>query len=570
MIKLRTYQREAIDSIYEWFEESTGNPLIVVPTGGGKSVIIAKFIEEVLTEWPGERIMVATHVKELVDQNHQALLRAWPDAPAGIYSAGIGRRDTRDGVIFAGVQSAFRKPASFGHIDLLLVDEAHRIPKRSDGMYRKLIEGLQRTNPKLRIIGFTATPFRTESGRLDVGDQRMFHGVSYECDVASMIDAGWLSDLTNRGTSSEIDTRDVRTRAGEFVPGDLEMAAMKDDLVQRSVDELVERAADRVSWIVFCCGVIHANAVADGLRERGITCHTVFGETTNRERDERIAEFRAGKVRAIVNVGVLTTGFDVPHVDLIALLRPTQSPGLYVQMVGRGLRTAEHKTDCLVLDFGGNVMRHGPIDDVKTAGDGDEDNPPNAKQCPKCKLIVPLDTEVCPGKGCDHKWEKQLVEPRGIDMKMKVDASSSILKSQQKVIERWAVQSISYHEHTKRGAPPDHPKTLRVYYNCGYKRTVSEWVCFEHPPGSFPRRKAMQWWLHRGGNEPVPDTVDLARLRIELGEIRNTLEVVVDTRDEWPEIKGHTLEDPEDHARRNEHLCDASSTASPDYIDIPF
>jgi len=564
-MQLRDYQREAVDSIYEWFEESSGNPLVVVPTGGGKSVIIAKFIEEVLQQWPGERFMVATHVKELVDQNYRALKRCWPAAPAGIYSAGLKRRDTRAAVTFAGVQSAYRKPEQFGHIDLLLVDEAHLIPPRGFGMYRQLIAGLQKTNPNVRIVGFTATPFRTDTGRLEKGDDRMFHGISYDCDVASMIADGWLSNVTNLGVRAEIDTSSVHLRGGEFIAGELEDAAMRDDLVRRGVEEMIARAGDRQKWLVFCCGINHANDVAGELEARGIACHTVFGDTPNDVRDARIADFRTGKVRAMVNVNVLTTGFDVPDVDLIALMRPTQSPGLYVQMVGRGLRIAPEKQDCLVLDFGGNVCRHGPIDKVEvreSSGDGDSEAP--MKKCEQCMTIVYAAVTICPTCGFEFP-----VSRGKANHDERPDEQSAILSGQRKPIERWAVQNVSYHEHTKRDAPPGHPKTLRVYYDCGYRRSVSEWICFEHPVGSFPQRKAARWWLERGGDEPVPETVDLARVRIECGEIRDTVEVIVDVREKYPELKGTKLEDPEDHARRNEHLYKPAAEPA-DYDDIPF
>jgi len=565
-MELRDYQRDAVDSIYEWFGESSGNPLIVVPTGGGKSVIIGEFIRELLEEWPGERVMVATHVKELVEQNYNTFVDCWGGivcCPAGIYSAGLKRRDTRSRVLFAGVQSVYRRAAQFGHVDLLLVDEAHLIPPKGFGMYRQLIDGLRSVNPNLKLIGFTATPFRTDTGSLDKGDDRMFHGVAYECSIPAMIEDGWLSPVTNQGVAAEIDTSNVHIRGGEFIPGELEDAATEGDLVQRSVEELIRRAGDRKKWLVFCCGVEHANQVAEELERQGVTNHTVFGETHSRQRDKRVDDFRAGRVRAMVNCNVLTTGFDVPDVDLIALMRPTQSPGLYVQMVGRGLRIAEDKEDCVVLDFGGNVCRHGPIDAVEVKEHSGSDGEPPMKKCPQCMSISFAAVTICPT--CGFVFPVRRGEANHDE---RPDEHSEILSGQRKPIERWAVTAELFREHTKHNAPADHPKTLRVYYDCGYKREVSEWVCFEHAAGSFPRRKAERWWRERGGNMPAPETVDLARVRIELGETKRALEIIVDTRGEFPEIKGTKLEHDEDHARRNEDRAEPAPT--PDYDDIPF
>jgi len=572
VIELRDYQRAAIDGIYSWFENQKGNPLVVVPTGGGKSVIIAEFIREVLTQWPGERFMVVTHVKELIDQNHRTLLRCWPDAPAGIYSAGLKRRDARAKVVFAGVQSVYRRAEELGWFDLVLVDEAHLIPARGFGMYRTLLAELRQINPNVKLVGFTATPFRTDTGRLDKGDDRMFHGVAYDTPLAKMIEDGWLSQITNQGVKAEIDTSRVHTQMGEFVQSELEEAATGDGLVAAAVDELIARAGDRKGWLVFCCGLDHASMVCHELEERGIGCATVFGETPADERDRIIKAYRAGEIRAIANVGVLTTGFDAPHTDVIALMRPTQSPGLYVQMVGRGMRRAEGKDNCLILDFGGNVMRHGPIDDVRVreAKGGDGTGEPPMKKCAQCLLLVPTAMTICPA--CGYTFPIKRGEP---NHDARADTNSALLSGMKKPIEHWTVDRVVYDEHHKRGAAADHPTTLGVTYFCGWHRTVREWVCFNHPKGSFAQLKAAAWWRHRGGRDPVPETVDLARVRIELGEIKRPMTVIVDTRGEWPEIKGVRLDEEAEEERaaiqaESEAQVQAPRVPIEDYGDIPF
>jgi DNA repair protein RadD len=534
-MKLRDYQRAAIDGVYKFFEEAEGNPLVVVPTGGGKSVIAARFIQEVCETWSEERILVVTHVKELIAQNHAALLRCWPDAPAGIYSAGLNRRDTSARIMFCGVQSIYSRVAQLGHFDIVIVDEAHLIPAKGFGMYRTMLEGLRAMNPKVRMVGLTATPYRTDSGNLDEGDDRLFHGVAYSCDIPQMIDDGYLSPITNRGVRAEIDTRAVRTRAGEYRRDELEEVATAGDLVRRSVDELLERSGGRKSWLIFACGVKHAEMIADELTERGVINACVFGHTSHDDRDRYIAAFKAGDITAMINVGVLTTGFDAPQTDLIALMRPTQSAGLYVQMVGRGLRIAPGKEDCLILDFGTNVQRHGPINEVNPKQPGTGGEPP-MKKCPGCMAIVYTATTVCPS--CGHVWETKSRTP-GHDLN---PDEISTLVSRGKSYERWPVREIEYTPHDK----PGKPMSMRVTYHCGkiIQKRISEWVCFSH--GGYAGEKAAKWWLERGGNLPVPaNTRDaLVRINLEGEPIQMPIALKVDISGgtgRWPQIKGVTM-----------------------------
>ena len=530
-VTLRPYQQAAIDAIYSWFDDHGGNPLIVAPTGSGKSVILTAFIHSVLAQWPSERILVLTHVRELIAQNHAAMLRMWPDAPAGICSAGIGRREWDAPILFAGIQTVHSKAAQVGWADLVIVDEAHLIPTKGFGMYRRFLSDLQSMNSKLKVIGLTATPFRTDSGRLDRGPDRMFHGIAYDCDLVQLIADGYLSEITSRGSAASIDTSGVHKKLGEFVAKELEQAAMRDGLVSRAVAEILARAEGRNSLLLFCTGIEHSEAVRDELRRNGIDCECVFGETPKEERDDILARFKAGKLRAISNFGVLTTGFDAPNIDLIALLRPTCSPGLYVQMVGRGMRIATSKKDCLVLDFGGNVLRHGPINCVQPVDEGDEDAEPKEpplRECPQCHLFVLISLRACPECGFDFAVLDDEKPPH----EEKPDESVDIVR-RGNAFETWPVQRVVYREHNKPGKPP----SLRVDYECGWHRTVSEWVCFEHE--GYAQLKARRWWKEHGGRDPVPETVDMARVRIDLGgELRPVISVTVDNRGDYPKLLG--------------------------------
>ena len=376
-MELRNYQRAAIDGLYRFWDDGGGNALLDVPTGAGKSFIAAAFFQEAIENWGDTRILSVTHVKELIKQNYEELLTIWPWAPCGIYSAGIGQRDTWSQIIFCGIASVYRRAHEFGEIDLLIVDEAHLIPNNSSTMYRQFIQQLQAANPAIKIVGLTATPFRLDSGRLDSGEEALFDGVAYSVSVRALIDDGYLAPLVSKGMDTVIDLTDVKKRGGEYVTGDLQRACDKTAITEAAITEIEAYGQDRKGWLIFCTGVEHAQHVAQSIEYRGYSAKTITAYTPKAERDEIVADYKAGKIRALASVGVLTTGFNAKHVDLIAFLRPTLSTGLYIQMSGRGMRTFPGKTNCLVLDFAGNVRRHGPVDDpeIKEPGKGDGEAP---------------------------------------------------------------------------------------------------------------------------------------------------------------------------------------------------
>lgn len=333
MMQLRPYQQGAVDAIFDYWDQGGGNPLVDLATGTGKSVVISTLARRAIEQWPEARILALVHVKELVEQNAKALLRAWPAAPLGINSAGLGRRDKRSQILYASIQSVAREDAfSLGERHIIIVDEAHLIPTKGNGQYRTLINRLREAVPKARICGFTATPYRLDSGRLDGGDDRLFDQTVYSYDIGQGVDDGYLSPLISRATGAVIDVSQVKRAGGEFVAGALEAAADREALTAAACDEIIVKGADRRAWLVFCAGVAHAEHVRDAMRARGIHAETVTGDTPKAERDRLINAFREGRLRCLTNANVLTTGFDAPRCDLIAMLRPTLSTSLYVQM----------------------------------------------------------------------------------------------------------------------------------------------------------------------------------------------------------------------------------------------
>ena len=523
MLTLRPYQQAAITSIYGYFQNKKGNPLVVIPTAGGKSLVMAAFIEGVLKAWPDQRILIVTHVRELIAQNHAEMIGLWPEAPAGIYSAGLGKREAQARILFAGIQSIHRRAQEIGHTDLVLIDEAHLIPGNSSTMYRRFLDGLARINPALKVIGLTATPFRLDSGMLHEGKNALFTDIAYEAPVRDLIDAGYLSLLVSKQPATRLDVSKVGTRAGDFIQRDLAAAVDQEAITRAAVTEIIAHGRDRKSWLAFCSGVEHARHVAEEFARQGIICSTIFGDTPKDERDAMIAAFKRGEIRALASMGVLTTGFNAPAVDLIALLRPTKSAGLYVQMVGRGTRLAPGKENCLVLDFAGNVRRHGPIDLVrpKRPGEGGGGEAPT-KVCPECDSIIALSAKECPD--CGHVFPAREV---------KIAPTAATLPVLSPKAQWLPVQGVSYSRHDKLGGLP----SLKVTYSCGLK-SYSEWVCIEHQ--GYARQKAADWWRKRAPGCPVPLTVDQAIA--EAARLARPSAISVRPSGRYVEISGHRFD----------------------------
>jgi DNA repair protein RadD len=483
VINLRPYQKEAIDSTFRYFADNDGNPLIVLPTGTGKSVVIAEFCRQTLKDWPDTKILVVTHVRELIKQNHDELKTLWPEAPAGINSAGLKKRDYDPSIVFCGIQSVHKKASNFVKVDLVLIDEVHLVPRKTNTMYQRFLSNLKIMNPHMRVIGLTATPYRLDSGLLHTGKEALFDAVSYEAELKDMVDHGYLTRLMSKQPKTRLDVSSVSIRGGEFVAGELERAVDRTDVNESVVREIVVLGAERKSWLIFCAGVKHATHIAEIVRRYGVSCETIFGDTPSAERDRIVRDFKAGKIRALASMGVLTTGFNAPIVDLLAILRPTESTGLYIQIMGRGMRNSPGKEDCLVLDFAGNIARHGPVDRVnpKKPRQSDGEGVAPTKTCPKCQSIVFAGTSECPD--CGYKWPPT---PIAIDQ----TATTLPVMSMNAPSEWFKVNSVSYRLHKKAGSPD----SMRVEYRCGIA-LHSEWVCFDHK--GYPHDKALRWWQRR-------------------------------------------------------------------------
>lgn len=497
---LRNYQSEAVDATFAYLRHNPGNPVISLPTGSGKSVVIAEIARRTVEQY-GRRLLILQHRKELVEQNAEKVSKLLGGRPIGLHSAGLRRFSTEQDVILCGIQSVYQKANLFGARHLVLVDEVHLVPNEGDGMFRTFFDDLRTINPDMRVIGLTATPYRTGEGTI-CGKGALFQDVCYEAQIRKLIDDGYLCPLINDPSKkAEPDTSKLRIRGGEFILSDMQGLFSEANITHDAVRELVAMATGRHSVIVFCAGVSHANAVANLLRSlTGDRAEVICGETLALERGCFISDFREQKIRFLVNVDVLTTGFDAPCVDCVAILRATNSPGLYYQIVGRGLRMHDSKKDCLILDFGGNLRRHGPIDAIdfgnRAARKASEKTEGPKKECPGCLEEIPASKMLCE---CGFAFPKS--EP-------KLDGNADNISQVISEPITFSVESIYYALHRKEGKPD----SMRVDYTCNrdegnISESLSEWVCLEHE--GFARRKAVEWWKQRS-LMPVPNTAEEA------------------------------------------------------------
>jgi DNA repair protein RadD len=560
-MKLRYYQEEAVQALFDYFDDPKrayspvkSNPLVCLPTGTGKSLVIAEFIKRAMYRHPETRVIMSTHVKELIKQNAIKMREAWPLAPLGIYSSGLKSKDTMQPIIFGGVQSMVKKFPLFGQRHLVIIDEAHLVGTNADTSYLTFLNELMigpsgtdanshNVNPYLKVIGLTATRYRMGLGCLTNG--HIFTDVVYDlCNIEGfnrLIAEGFLCPLIPKKTNTTLDVSNVSLSKGEFDQNKLQAAVDKQEVTYAALQELVAYGQDRQSWLIFASGVEHANHICEML-------NTIFGIPTvivhsgtkeyprsDEENDKALAEWKSGKARAIVNMNTLTTGVDHPPCDLIGMLRPTMSTGLWVQMLGRGTRPYEGKANCLVLDFAGNTRRLGPINDPvipKKRGEGPPGDAP-VKICGQCSMYNHVSARICVFCGTEFPLQEKLDR----------EASElALIRSDLPQIENFAVARCVMVPHTSKASGN---KSIKVAYFCGL-RTFYEYISVESNVRFF-RHRSRDWFRQRyhystpnlTWNEDCPATnAEVLELQLK-GELRTPKSIRVHINKETPEIQGY-------------------------------
>lgn len=358
MYKLRPYQQDCVKAIIHYFRKHSSPAVVALSTGAGKSLIIAE-----LARVAKGRVLVLAHVKELVEQNHSKYESY--DLKASIFSAGLGRKETQRQVVFASVQSIVNSLDKFSDdFSLLVIDECHRVPEDENSSYQKVITHLKKINPKIKILGLTATPYRLgigwiyqyhTRGQIRTEQTRFFRDCIFDLPIRFLLDENYLSEpiVLDMAVIGYDFSKISPSATGHYQETELQQVINNAQRVTPVIiKQVVETAKDRVGVMIFASTVAHAQEIMGYLVEQNAAL--IIGDTPLEQRDRIINDFKARKIKFLVNVSVLTTGFDAPHVDLIAILRPTASISLYQQIVGRGLRRCAGKKDCLVMEFAGN------------------------------------------------------------------------------------------------------------------------------------------------------------------------------------------------------------------------
>ena len=485
-IQARDYQVEAVQAVPDYYAAgNTGNPLIIAATGAGKSLMVGMLIQYIMS-FPGQRVVMACHVKELIEQNYLKLLAFWPSAPVGIYSAGIGKKQPWQDIVCGGIQSMYKKTAALGHRDILIIDECHLLSPESNGMYMKFIADLKAINPYLKVIGFTATPWRLKGGSLLNQKDAIFTDIIYEIGIGALVKRGFLSPLISKSSLIQANMSGVKMTAGEFNLKQAEIAVDKDELTQAALNEIAVLAKDRKKFLVFTSGVKHAQHVVDALRARGKKANLITCETDKKEREKLLHDFKNNQDEEyLVNNAVLTTGVDLPNIDCIILLRATMSSVLYIQMLGRGMRLFLGKLNCLVLDYAGNIERFGAVDLIQMPTDKGKGKSEKAgicpqKICPNCREPVLIMVKRC--ASCDYEF------PEGEKPIHDKSATNLAIMAAEIIPERFEVNTTKY----SSGVDKNGNIYVRISYYDGWGLIASEFVHF-----AYRKAQLVNWFNER-------------------------------------------------------------------------
>ena len=494
---LREYQQSAVDSVLAWFKYKATPAIVNMPTGSGKSHVIAALV----SAFADKRVLVLAHRKELLQQTSNKIA-----VPHGIYGASLGEKNLQP-ITVAQIQSIYS--TDIEPLDVIIVDECHMLPNSKDlGQYWQLIN----KHPQAFLVGLSATPYRLKGGCLDWGTE------VYRVGYQPLLDAGYLAPLSNKLCDMP-DLSGVEIRAGEYVESQLASVMEDPALIEAACKAIIAYSERRHSCLIFCVSVAHANLITHVLNNTGVPAHLITGETNQGEREDIIEQFKAefGEVRYIVNVNVLSVGFDAPNVDMIVCLRPTKSKALWEQMIGRGVRIAEGKTNCLLIDMAGNLEEHGPLGSpFKEKPKGE--TKPNGKICPECEEYVKTGCRECPDCGY------QFPEPERPKVAHEYVANDSSRTVYNEVI-TYDVWWVKYKHHlSKKGN-----NTLMVSYGCdhGKYQNVAQWIMMD---------RLQKFYRERGNEIGNPAEYSWDDLLFHAEQLKQPVKITVDHSKDFPRI----------------------------------
>lgn len=571
----RWYQSEAVDATFDYFAANGGwnyetnfpnrcNPIVALPTGTGKSIVIGRTAQRAIMQFPGTRLIMATHVKELIEQNAAKLQAMWPTAPLGVFSAGFQSRQFMQPIIYGGIKSMVGKldengRSILGHRDILLIDEAHLVSPNVDTLYIQFILELLAINPWLKVIGYTATNYRLGLGHLTNG--QIFSHTCYDMTDMDgfnrLLDDGFICPIYPQRTDFELEYANVGMSNGEYNQGQMQAAVDTYEQTFPCVKDFVENGQQRRSWLAFAAGIEHAEHIGDMLERRfGVPTGIVHSKMKEHLRDAIIRDYKRGVFRCIVNKDILTTGFDFPPIDYVGVFRPTMSTGLWVQMLGRATRPWSPgyfdigggeliyipylKQNAIVRDYAGNTRRLGPINDPvipKPKGQGAPGDAP-VRICPTCGTYVHASKRQCPVCGTEFDFSPELTNTA---------SKEELIRSNLPQIEWYNVHQAVYTKHVARAAKvkwPDVPEEnlpfqIKVAYFCEGLRTFFEYKTVEYDINGehhHARKIGRDWFRQRYPGEP-PDTN--AEVLSVCSQLRKPSRIRVHINKKYPEVMSY-------------------------------
>jgi DNA repair protein RadD len=525
IIILRPYQEAAIEAVVAALQQER-YVLLQAATGAGKTLVFCELIKRFLRDYPMMRIGVLAHRRELIIQAADKLRRVWPHAPIGITCAGLSREKSSSSPIIIGtiqtLVGVLKKTAPF---QLLIVVEAHRLPPRNQpSQYKRFLEAMGQQFPGMRVLGVTATPYRLGHGYIHgfeckESNLNWFQDLHFKIGIWDLQQQGYLCGIR----AKEVENLDselvgIKSSGGDFNLADLSELMSKEIHVGSALKAYQEYGENRRHVIVFCVTIDHAEKIMKVFREAGYPTGCVHSKMSLSARDAVLADFARGNIRILTNVGVLTEGWDSPHVDLILMCRPTKSPGLYVQMVGRGTRIHPGKEDLLILDLSSNIHAHGDPDNphiIIPRGKKQTAPPPATKTCPECRTIVPAGLLECPE--CGYLWDPPKYEE--IHEAVKMRDVQIHRRHQRDDAQTVQLRNVFHRKHVSRAGNV----MLKLMLSCAEPDTnmpiqLNHFLDIEGNGSEYGARRAAHLWKKlsgTNGNFQVPKTIEEALDRFD-------------------------------------------------------
>lgn len=521
---LRDYQIEMLGCCQHFLLEEEGNGIVAAVGGVGKSLTMNALMKWAVTEYPGTRCMLLCNDFKILNQNMNSMLKFWPKADIGCYSASLKQRDTRKPILYCGIQSVGKRPQDFEPPDIILVDEGDMVSDKDESLYQKFISHF----PDTRVIAFTATPY---DGKGCMTNNPTWNKIIVDLTrlerFNKFVDDGILSPLVTKKTCVEIDITEIAMKFNDFDEKSANEAADKEEIHRAVVSECIRYGADRKKWLVFSQGIQNGHKIAKLFNAAGIRTVMLTGADTVDYRKEQEELYDKGEVRCLVNHSLYARGWDSPSVDLIAVAKASQSTRWWVQALLRGTRRADGKKDCLVLDFAGNTRRLGPVNNPiipkpRRKGDGEKGEAP-MKVCESCFSYVAIQCRVCPDCGAEFPASTTVQKTASTDEIMARGDGSP-------VIEDFKVLGIKYTDKLSKAGN----QYMEVKYNTGFQ-SFKECIIFGSN-NAFVSRKTAGWWSYRTKDYDIPESLEEALERT--GELRIPSIIRVDVAGKYPEVVG--------------------------------